>query len=116
MFRCLCISLVLLTTLSAPAKAAGLTVKLVSITSPVPPGGKVTLVIATEPGAACGGRRQGHFGGEVSLSSSTAGSDGRAEWSWPIRSGQKPVGIRSVHVTCVKGNRQGSLNSAFDVR
>lgn len=98
------------------AFAAGLTVQLVSITSPVPPGGRVSLIVATEPGAACTGQRQGHSGDELSLQSSVAGSNGQVKWSWPIRSGSHPVGVRSVRVTCTKGNRQGSLSTAFDVR
>ena len=116
MFRYFCITLGLLLGPSISVNASGLTLKLISITSPVPPGGQVTLVIASEPAAVCSGRRQGHFGQEISLTTSTAESDGRVQWSWPIRSGQKPVGIRGVRVKCIKGTRQGSLDTAFDVR
>lgn len=116
MFRCFGLGLGLLLSLSTAAFPAGLKVKLVSITSPVPPGATVTLVIATEHGAVCSGQRQGHFGQELGLQSSIAGSDGRAQWSWSLRSGQHPVGIRTVHVVCARGNREGSLAAAFDVR
>jgi hypothetical protein len=116
MFRYLCLGLGLPLGLSAFAYAAELSIKLVSITSPVPPGGTVTLLIATEPGAICSGQRQGHSGEEIPLRSSVAGPNGRLQWSWPIRGGQHPVGIRNVRITCTKSDRQGSLGTAFDVR
>jgi hypothetical protein len=116
MFRYFCLGLGLLLSLNTFVYAAGLKVKLVSITSPVLPGGTVTLVIATEPGAACTGQRQGHFGNEITLPLSNVGSNGRLQWSWPIRSGQHPVGIRTVHITCTMGNRRGSLGTVFNVR
>ena len=116
MFRYFCIALALLLVLSASTHAAGLKVKLVSITSRVPPGGTVSLVITTEPGAACSGVRQGHSGEGIELPSMIAGADGRAQWSWPILSGLHPVGIRTVSITCAKDNRQGSVATSFDVR
>jgi hypothetical protein len=116
MLRFSCLVSGLLLSLSTTAYPAGLNVKLVSITSPVPPGGTVSLVIATEPRAYCSGHRQAHYGNEVRLTSLVAESDGRAQWSWSILSGSHPVGIRSVHVTCVQGNRNGSLATVFDVR
>jgi hypothetical protein len=116
MIRFFITGLSLLLGLSVFAFAAGLTVHLVSITSPVPPGGRVILIVTTEPGAACIGQRQGHSGDELSLQSSIAGSSGQVQWSWPIRSGLHPVGVRSVRVICTKANRQGSLSTAFDAR
>jgi hypothetical protein len=119
MYRCSGkLALVLLFSLETRAYAADLEVRLVSITSPVPPGGTVTLVIATEPGAICTGHRQAHFSEDVPLRppSVVAGSDGRAQWSWHVLNGQKPIGERTVRVACSQANRHGSLDTAFDVR
>jgi hypothetical protein len=112
------IGLGLLLSLGPAARADGLDVKLISITSPVPPGGSVTMVIATNPGATCSGRRQAHFGDEVPLRplSQVAGPDGKVQWAWPILPGMHPVGIRTVHVDCAQGDRTGAIDTAFDVR
>ena len=100
------------------ARADALDVKLVSITSPVSPGGTVTLVVATEPGATCSGRRQAHFGDEIPLRppSQVVGADGKVHWSWPTLSGMHPVGKRTVHVACTLGDRSGAVDTVFDVR
>ncbi len=112
------LSFALLLSLGSPARADGLDVKLAAITSPVPPGGTVTMVIATEPGATCSGRRQAHFSNEVPLRplSQIAGTDGKVQWSWPILPGMHPVGIRTVHIDCAQGDRQGAIDTSFDVR
>ncbi len=47
--------------LNSIARADDLLVKLASITTPVHPGGVVTLVVHTQVGAVCEGKRQGHF-------------------------------------------------------
>jgi hypothetical protein len=114
--HCSCLGLGLLFSLSTSAYPAGLQVKLVSITSPVQPGGTVTLVIATEPGAACTGHRQDHFFNERRLRPPIVGSDGRMQWSWQVLSGKHPGGVRAVHVTCTKNNQAASISTAFDVR
>lgn len=106
------------TQISATALADELNVKLVSITSPVHPGGVVTLVIQTQPGAPCVGQRQGHYGNEFSikLPSQTAGADGLVQWKWSVRIGNRPIGLRGVHVSCAIGDRQESLDTSFNVQ
>jgi hypothetical protein len=101
----------------APALAGDLVVALASTTSPVHPGGTVTLVIRAEAGAVCEGRRQGHFGNaySIALPSQTAGADGLVRWQWRVLSGNHPVGIRGVHITCAAADRRGALDTSFDV-
>ena len=100
------------------ARADNLAIKLVSITQPVHPGGVVTLVIQTAPGAACTGRRQGHFGNAYSipLAPRVAETDGKAQWRWPVLAGSHPIGLRGVHVTCAAGDQAGALDTTFDVQ
>jgi hypothetical protein len=101
----------------APAFAGELPLRLVSITAPVHPGGSVTLVIATQPGATCSGARQGHFGNDyaIALRPQVAGSDGSAQWQWSVLNGKRPIGRRGVHVTCTSAGQSAALDTAFDV-
>ena len=112
------LSLVFLVSTSLAALADDFPIKLVSITAPVHPGGVVTLVIQTQPGAICEGNRQGHFGNEFSikLPSQTTGADGLAQWQWSVRNGNRPIGLRGVHVTCTGGEHNGSLDTTFNVQ
>lgn len=100
------------------ARANSLDVTVASITSPVPPGGSVIMVIATEPGATCHGTRQVHAGNEIQLQplSLMAGADGKVQWGWRVLPGMHPVGKRTAHVDCTLGDRSGSVNTFFDVR
>jgi hypothetical protein len=101
----------------APALASDLVVALASITAPVHPGGTVTLVVRTEAGAVCEGVRQGHFGNaySIALPAQTTGADGLVRWQWRVLSGNHPVGIRGVHITCAAADRRGALDTSFDV-
>lgn len=100
------------------ARADALPITLVSITQPVHPGDLVTLVIRTTPGAACRGRRQGHFGNAYSipLRPQVAAADGQAQWRWSVLAGTHPIGLRGVHVTCSVGSDSGVLDTTFDVQ
>ncbi len=112
------LTLVSLLALGSAARADGLDVKVASITSPVPPGGSVTMVIATAPGATCHGTRQVHAGNEIRLQplSLTAGADGTVRWAWRVLPGMHPVGKRTAHVECTLGDRSGAVDTVFDVR
>lgn len=92
-------------------------VMVVSVTRPVHPGGTVTLVIQTRPGAICVGTRQGHYGNAytVPLASIAAGADGRAQWQWKVLNGNHPIGLRGVHVTCTADDQRGAVDAQFDV-
>jgi hypothetical protein len=116
MLRNICLGLGLLLCQSTFAYAAGLQVRLVSITSPIPPCSKVILLIATESGATCTGQRQAHRYNEVQLQSVEVGPNGRAKWEWQVLCGNRPGGVRTVHVTCTKGDRRSSVWTSFDVR
>jgi hypothetical protein len=118
MFRHAVAAAALLVGINAAALADGLQIALVLMTAQVAPGGTVTLVIQTEPGATCEGNRQGHFGDgfSVPLPRQRIGDDGRAQWEWSVLRGSHPIGLRRVHVTCIRNGRSGSLDTAFDIK
>lgn len=101
----------------SPARADDLPVTLVSITRPVHPGGTVTLIVKTSPGATCRGARQGHYGNAfaIPLAARTADAHGQAAWQWSVLNGKRPIGLRGVRVTCTVGARSGALATQFDV-
>ena len=98
-----------------PAHAEDLEVRLVSITSPVPPGGTVELVVAAPPGATCTGRRQPHQGLDIPIATQVVPTDGKVRWTFQVLKGLNPVGLRSIHVTCTLDRRQGSMDTSFAV-
>ncbi len=103
--------------LAMNVRADDLSVKLVSITRPVHPGGTVTLVIQTRPDAICIGTRQGHYGNDYSikLPARTSGIDGQATWQWNVLPGNRPIGRRGVHVACEASGETSTLDTQFDV-
>jgi hypothetical protein len=104
--------------LNSVALADDLPVKLTSITAQVHPGGVVILVVHTQAGAVCEGKRQGHFGDSYSivLPSQSAGPDGLVHWKWSVLGGNHPIGVRGVHVSCTAADRAGSLDTSFNVQ
>jgi hypothetical protein len=102
--------------IATSAHAAGLSIRLVSITSPIPPGARVTVIVATEKGATCAGEREAHAYNKVPLRAETVGENGRAQWDWNVLPGRHPGGVRKVHIACSKGGRSGAVNTVFDVR
>ena len=100
---------------STTALAEVLDVKIVSITSSVRPGEVMTLIIQTQPGAACGGVRQVHSGAFVPMRVEIFRDDGLARWDWRMLPGNCPVGRRDVEVTCTSGDLEGSLKTFFVV-
>jgi hypothetical protein len=100
------------------AQTENLEVALGSITSRVPPGGTVTLIIRTEPDATCAGLCQNHFGNDIPFTGEGqkgAGPDGRVSRSWKVLKGKHPVGMRNFIANCNTGNRQGTLKASFNV-
>ena len=99
------------------ASADELEVKLVSITSPVPHGETVTLVVQTEAGAACSGavrwvgtKSNGQL--NAPLIEKKSNNQGMAQWTW------RPSGVaghRTVDINCSAGDRKGTLQAGFDV-
>ncbi len=112
------IAIAVLTGLCSLAWADDLSLKVVENNSPVRPGGMVTLVVKTQPGADCEGTRQGHFSDAYSipLAPRTADADGLARWQWAVRSGNQPIGLRGVRVWCAAGSQKASLETTFEVR
>jgi len=97
------------------ALAEDLTVKLVSIVSPIGYGEQETLVVQTEPGAAC----QAHAVSskvKFNLAQRKAGADGLVRWSWKTTQGGYVGGTRQLEVVCTAGDRKGTLLTEFTVR
>ncbi|GEM_PF-3072381 len=108
----------------APGFADSLTVTLVSITPTVSHGEQSTLVIQTQPGAACsgeitlqkaGGGKPGGQGNNPSggrLPERQANAQGQVTWMWKTIG---TAGHRNVRVTCKSGDQTASLDTGFDV-
>jgi hypothetical protein len=97
------------------ALADDLTVKLVSIVSPIGYGEQETLVVQTEPGATC----QAHAVSSkvrFNLAQRKAGTDGLVRWSWKTTQGGYVGGSRQLEVVCTAGDRKGTLLTEFTVR
>ena len=93
-------------------------VTVVSITSPVSPGGVVSLVVRSEPGATCSGGRQTHFSDAFTkeLPTKTVGADGLVRWKWHVMPGAHPIGDRRARVTCSIGERSQAVEAVFSVQ
>lgn len=115
-WRFLALPVLAMTFIGTTAHAAGLSVRLVSITSPIPPGARVTVIVATEKDATCAGEREAHAYNKVPLRAETVDGNGRATWRWNVLSGNHPGGERRVHITCSKNGRSGAVDTIFDVR
>jgi hypothetical protein len=101
-----------------PASADELGVKLVSITSPVPHGETTTLVVQTEPGAACSGAvrwvgvKSSNGQQNAPLIEKKSNNQGMAQWTWRVSG---VAGHRTVDINCSAGDRKGTLQAGFDV-
>jgi competence protein ComEC len=92
-------------------------INVVSLTSPIAPGGTSRLTINTIPGAACtitvyykSGASQA-----AGLGSQTAGENGDVTWSWKVGSRTTP-GIWSIVVTTKLNGQSISTEIPFEVR
>jgi len=97
-------------------QAESLPVKLVSLTSPVRPGGDAALTIQTVPNATCTITVRYKSGPSTAkgLVPKTSDSQGRASWTWVIGSRTTP-GTWPISVTCSVGERLGTLRTSFVV-
>jgi hypothetical protein len=109
--------LLLVAAFSGSAWAGALPVSLVSATSPVAPFTDATIRVRTAPAAICQitviyksgpSRAQGLFPKE-------ADSSGQVMWLWRVGSNTTP-GRWPIIVTCNKGQDEGQLETAFEVR
>lgn len=87
------------------SSAAGLSIKVVSLTSPIAPGQRATLTIQTTPGAACtiavyykSGRSQAQ-----GLDPKNAAVDGTVSWSWKVGSSTTPGTWKIVVTATING-------------
>ncbi len=96
--------------MSRTALVDELAIKLVSITSPVQRGATATVVIQTEPGAACKATFFGEYG-SFNLGTKKVDKDGMARWSWPTANEPRAQGTRQVNVSCVAGDKKGQLTA-----
>lgn len=109
---------VLLTVLPSNALApTKLTIKVVSVSSPVSPGQDARLEIATSPGADCditvvykSGRSRAR-----GLVPKRADSQGRIVWVWRVGTRTTP-GSWPILVNCTWGQQRAALKTAFIVR
>jgi len=108
----------------SPSSADALTVTLVSIVSPVNPGGSQQLVVQTQSGTTCSGDIQGAQSGgsakggapsEYHLPSVQADDQGKVTWAWKLGM-SFPKGHRTVHVFCKNGSSTGGLEVGYDVQ
>ena len=101
----------------APAGAQpALSVKLVSLTSPVRHGADASIVIATSAGAGCtiavyykSGRSRAQ-----GLVPNTADALGRVAWMWRVGTHTTP-GVWPIVVGCSSGTRSGTLKTVLNV-
>jgi hypothetical protein len=103
-------------TASPPTRPSSLTVRLVSIGSPVAAGSSTTVAARTSPGAICG-ITVTLPSGRVStvaalLQSHTADSAGAVSWLWRITS-NTGAGSAHVSVRCTAGGRSASASGTF---
>ena len=108
--------LVTLLAITTACAQPALSVKLVSVTSPIRHGADATIVVATAPKAACTitviyksgpSRAQG-------LIPETADARGRVAWTWRVGTRTTP-GTWPIVVNCSSGARSGKLQTSFDV-
>jgi hypothetical protein len=111
-----CVALCLVGLRLGPAQAADLSVVLVTVTSPTPPGSDVTLTISTTPGSNCSivVRYKSGPSKAKGLIPQMVNSLGRTSWTWRVGSNTTP-GRWPIVVTCDKGADHGVLRTEFQV-
>jgi len=96
------------------ALAEDLNINLVSINTPVRPGDTVNIVVQTEPGASCVAHAAPRNGREFTLGPTTAGTAGRVAWKIRTDNGAHNRSV-AVDIMCKAGDRQGTLNTSYEV-
>lgn len=101
----------------SPVRAEPLQVRLVSLTSPVSPGGDATVTVQTAPGVLCliTVRYKSGPSKARGLVPKTADNRGIVTWTWQVGTGTTP-GLWPIIVTCSAGGHQGSFEASLDVR
>lgn len=88
-----------------------------NVTSPVDQGAKATVTIHTAVGADCQIEVEYDSGPSKAsgLVEKTADASGDVSWTWTVGQTTK-VGKWPITVTCFKGERQGTLETSFEVK
>jgi hypothetical protein len=94
-----------------------LSVKVVKRTSSVPRNATASLTIKTAKRARCSITVEYPSGPSEAkgLGDKTAKSNGQVTWKWKV-GGNTARGRHPIHVSCMKGDREGSVDTAFRVR
>jgi hypothetical protein len=94
-----------------------LSVKVVKRTSSVPRNATASLTIKTSRGARCSITVEYPSGPSEArgLGDKTAKSNGQVTWKWKV-GGNTTKGRHPIYVYCEKGDRSGSIDTAFRVR
>jgi hypothetical protein len=88
-----------------------------SVSSPVARGDKATVTIRTAAGADCKIVVEYESGPSQAsgLGEKTADADGAVSWTWTVGQTTK-LGTWPITVTCFKAERQGTLETSFEVK
>jgi hypothetical protein len=88
-----------------------------SVSSPVARGDKATVTIRTAAGADCKIVVEYESGPSqaAGLGEKTADADGAVSWTWTVGQTTK-VGKYPITVTCFKAEREGTLETTFEVK
>ncbi len=105
------------TTTPPPPLQEHLSVKLISVKSPVSPGNAASITIKTAPSAECtitvtykSGPSQAQ-----GLDPKTADNEGIVSWAWIVGTRTTP-GEWPIRVTCSAGSEQSTLETLFSVQ
>lgn len=101
------------------SKSAGkpLSVKLISVNSPVHPGDDLTINVQTAPKSQCEIIVKNKSGKSTAkgLEPKEANNTGKVSWTWKVAKNVKP-GTINVTCNCTWGEKKGSLDTTVDVQ
>ncbi len=96
--------------------AQTLSVRVVSVISPVRAGSQATLTVKTSPGAQCTPSVQGRSGATVKVfPKRVADAHGMATWTWQVPV-ETAAGPWPVTITCVSSSPNGTIRSEASVK
>ena len=116
-FAVLLVALILLVTLTPPAHAQQLQIRLVTLSGSVRSGDDATIAVQTDPGAVCliTVRYNAGPSDARALRPKTADARGMVSWTWQVETGIV-YGRWPIVVTCSAGGRQATLEATLATR
>lgn len=101
----------------ADSSPDSLAVKVAKRTTSVPRNGTASVSIKTTEGATCDIEVIYNSGPSTAagLGTKKANSSGAVTWKWKV-GGRTAKGTYPIHITCIKGDRNGSADTTFRVR